>query len=275
MEDYGPVNQPLADRVAIVFGAGCVGEGLGNGNATAVAYAGAGATVVCVDQMQERADQTRDKIEQGGGRALSLQADVALATDMSSVIDATLATFGQIDIVHNNVGITPFGGALDLSEEDWDRCFAVNAKGMFLAAKYALPHMISRHRGVIINISSILSVRVSNYDELAYYASKAAVNHLTKAIAVRHARDGIRCNAILPGLINTPLIHANAGVIATHGSLEAALRERDAVSPTGTQGTAWDIANASVFLASDAAGYINGVELLVDGGLSCRQATKP
>ena len=146
---------------------------------------------------------------------------------------------------------------------------------MFLAAKYALPHMISRHRGVIINISSILSVRVSNYDELAYYASKAAVNHLTKAIAVRHARDGIRCNAILPGLINTPLIHANAGVIATHGSLEAALRERDAVSPTGMQGTAWDIANASVFLASDAASYINGVELLVDGGLSCRQATKP
>jgi NAD(P)-dependent dehydrogenase (short-subunit alcohol dehydrogenase family) len=225
--------------------------------------------------MRERADQTRDKIEQGGGRALSLQADVALATDVSSVIDATLATFGRIDIVHNNVGITPFGGALDLSEQDWDRCFAVNAKGMFLSAKYALPHMISRHRGVIINISSILSVRVSNYDELAYYASKAAVNHLTKAIAVRHARDGIRCNAILPGLINTPLIHANAGVIATHGSLEAALRERDAVSPTGMQGTAWDIANASVFLASDAASYINGVELLVDGGLSCRQATKP
>jgi NAD(P)-dependent dehydrogenase (short-subunit alcohol dehydrogenase family) len=273
--EYAIGERPLAERVAIVFGAGCVGPGWGNGNATAVAYARAGAAVVCVDALIERANETRDRIEQEGGRTIARQADVADARSVAAVVEDTLGTYGRIDIVHNNVGITPFGGAIDLSEEDWDRCFAVNVKSIFLASKFALPHMIQRRRGVITNISSILSVRISNYDEIAYYASKAAVNQLTKAIAVRHAREGIRCNAILPGLMDTPLIHAHAGVAATHGGLAAALRERDEMSPTGAQGSAWDVANAAVFLASDAANYINGVELLIDGGLSCRQATKP
>jgi NAD(P)-dependent dehydrogenase (short-subunit alcohol dehydrogenase family) len=275
MGEYLIIERLLAGRVAIVFGAGCVGKGWGNGNATAVAYSRAGAAVVCVDAFIERANETRDRIEQEGGRAIARQADVAEAGSVADVIEDARSTYGQIDIVHNNVGITPFGGAIDLSEKDWDRCFAVNVKSIFLAAKFALPHMISRRRGVITNISSILSVRVSNYEEIAYYASKAAVNHLTKALAVRHAREGIRCNAILPGLMNTPLIHAHAGVAASHGGLEAALRERDEISPTGVQGSAWDVANAAVFLASDAANYINGIELLIDGGLTCRQATKP
>jgi NAD(P)-dependent dehydrogenase (short-subunit alcohol dehydrogenase family) len=134
--------------------------------------------------------------------------------------------------------------------------------------------MERQSRGVITNISSILSVRVSWYDQVAYYASKAGVDHLTRAIAVKYAPNGIRANAILPGLIDTPLLYANPDIVmGTHGGAENMARARDAASPTGKQGSAWDVANAAVFLASDAARYINGVTLPVDGGLVNVQST--
>ena len=263
----------LKDRVALVFGAGACGEGWGNGKATAVAYARAGASVVAVDINAAAARETAAVITAEGGRAMALSADVASAQDVEAVVKQTLAHFAHIDIVHNNVGICRPGDPITLSEADWDLSMSCNVKSVFLTAKYVLPIMQRQRRGVITNISSILSVRVSQYDEVAYYASKAAVNHLTKAIAVKFAGDGIRCNAILPGLIHTPLLYANPDVVsASHGGVEAMVRERDNKSPTGKMGNAWDIANAAVFLASDRAAYINGVELPVDGGLICKQA---
>ena len=265
----------LANRVALVFGAGSSGPGWGNGKATAVADARAGAKVACVDFQPERAAETAELIRGEGGEALSLSADVAASSAVAAAVAATLQAWGRIDILHNNVGISLFGGPVDLSEADWDRSLDVNLKSVFLACKHVLPVMQRQGRGVITNISSILSVRVSWYDQVAYYASKAGVDHLTRAVAVKYAAHGIRCNAILPGLMDTPLLYANAAVVGTHGGADKMKQARDAASPTGRQGSAWDIANTAVFLASDDAAYINGVALPVDGGLINLQSTAP
>jgi NAD(P)-dependent dehydrogenase (short-subunit alcohol dehydrogenase family) len=266
------VTQRLTDRVALVFGAGSCGPGWGNGKASAVLYAREGAHVVAVDLLLERAQETADIIAGEGCECLALAADVSKAEDVRVVVEKAMRRYGRINILHNNVGISLFGGAVELSEEDWDRTLDCNLKSVFLSCKYVLPIMLAHGRGVITNISSILSERVSQYDEIAYYASKAGVDHLTRAIAVRYAAQGIRANAIQPGLIDTPLLYANPAIVDdSHGGREKMVRERNARSPTGTMGTGWDVAHAAVFLASDEAGYINGVVLPVDGGLLCKQ----
>ncbi len=263
----------LDGRVALVYGAGSCGEGWGNGKASAVAYARAGAQVVCVDIDLAAAEQTAAIIREEGGAALALAANVADAEQVKASVDATMAEFGRIDILHNNVGICRAGGPVDLSEADWDLSMDCNVKSVFLACKYVLPVMQAQRSGVITNISSILSVRISQYDEIAYYASKAAVDHFTRGVAVKYAAEGIRCNVIQPGLMHTPLLYANEEVVVkSHGSVDQMVADRDAMSPTGKMGSAWDIANAAVFLASDEAAYINGVQLPVDGGLICKQA---
>jgi NAD(P)-dependent dehydrogenase (short-subunit alcohol dehydrogenase family) len=263
----------LEGRSALVFGAGSIGPGWGNGKACAVAFARAGARVAVVDLDLERAEETAELIRQDGGEVLALAADVASAADVEAAVRRTEQHLGAIDVLHNNVGINRPGDPVSMSEADWDLSMDCNLKSVFLACKYALPVMLRQGRGAIINISSILSVRISRYDQVAYYASKAGVDHLTRAVAVRYADRGIRCNAIQPGLINTPLLYANKQVVIdAHGSVEAMIADRDAASPTGKMGEAWDIANAAVFLASDRASYINGVILPVDGGLTCKQA---
>ena len=263
----------LKGKTALVFGAGSIGPGWGNGKACAVAYARAGASVVAVDLAIERARETCHIISEEGGNALPLAADVADSAAIKSVVDRTLDTFGAIDILHNNVGISLPGDPVSMSEADWDRSIDCNLKSVFLACKHVLPVMLRQGSGAIINISSILSVRVSRYDEVAYYASKAGVDHLTRSVAVKYADKGIRCNAIQPGLMNTPLLYGNEEVVIdAHGSVEAMIADRNAASPTGKMGEAWDIANAAVFLASDKAAYINGVILPVDGSLICKQA---
>jgi NAD(P)-dependent dehydrogenase (short-subunit alcohol dehydrogenase family) len=263
----------LEGRIALVFGAGSIGPGWGNGKACAVAYARAGARVAVVDLDLERAAETAELIRNEGGDVIALSADVACAEDVKAAVEQTVQHFGTIDVLHNNVGINRPGDPVSMSESDWDLSMDCNLKSVFLACKYVLPIMLRQGRGAITNISSILSVRISRYDQVAYYASKAGVDHLTRAVAVRYADQGIRCNAIQPGLINTPLLYANQEVVIdAHGSMEAMVADRDAASPTGKMGEAWDIANAAVFLASDRASYINGVILPVDGGLTCKQA---
>lgn len=268
----------LEGKTALVFGAGSVDvrsshSGWGNGKACAVSYAREGAHVVAVDLDIERARETCNIIESEGGKALALAADVADSAAIKSVVDRALETFGRIDILHNNVGINRPGDPVSMTEEDWDRSMDCNLKSVFLACKHVLPVMLRQGSGAIINISSILSTRISRYDQVAYYASKAGVDHLTRSVAVKYADRGIRCNAIQPGLINTPLLYANQEIVVdAHGSVEAMIEDRDAASPTGRMGEAWDIANAAVFLASDEAAYINGVILPVDGALLCKQA---
>jgi NAD(P)-dependent dehydrogenase (short-subunit alcohol dehydrogenase family) len=258
----------LAGRVALVFGAGSVGEGWGNGKAAAVAYARAGAKVVAVDRELRAAEATCDVIRSEGGDALGLQADVVDLDQIRSVVDQALARHGRIDVLHNNVGITSQGGPVETGEDVWDRVMAVNVKSMFLTCKAVLPHMEARGAGAIVNIGALGGVRWAGYAYCAYAASKGAVNSLTQSVALQYAAKGIRANCILPGVMDTPHIYQQ--ISGFYQDTEAMVAARNRLSPTGRMGDGWDVAHAAVFLASDEARYINGVELFVDGGLHAR-----
>jgi NAD(P)-dependent dehydrogenase (short-subunit alcohol dehydrogenase family) len=172
---------------------------------------------------------------------------------------------GRIDILHNNVGISSAGGPVEASEESWDRVMDVNVKSMFLTCKCVLPVMVEQGRGAIVNISSLAGIRWTGYNYSSYYASKAAVINFTRGVAIEYAARGIRANTILPGLMDTPHIYQQ--ISRYYGTVDEMVAARNKISPTGRMGTAWDIANAAVFLASDDAAYVNGVALPVDGGL--------
>lgn len=263
-------RERLVGKVAIVFGAGSVGEGWGNGKASAVAYSRAGARVVAVDMNEGAAEETRGIIAAEGGEAIAIPADVTRFDQVVRAVEEAKSRFGRIDILHNNVGITSKGGPVETSEEVWDRVMAVNVKSMFLTTKAILPTMVEQSSGAIVNISSLASIRWTGYAYSAYYASKGAVNQFTKGLAIQYAAQGIRANCILPGLMDTPHIYQQ--ITGFYGTREEMVAGRHAASPTGRMGDAWDVANAAVFLASDEAKYINGVELCVDGGMHVRSA---
>ena len=261
----------LNDKVALVIGAGAIGEGWGNGKAAAVLFAREGARVVCVDVNGPAAQETADIVASEGGEAFAMQADATRTEDVARVTAATVQRFGRLDILNNNVGIAILGGVEDLAETEWDRVFAVNLKSCFLGMKHAAPVMRRQGGGSIVNISSFVSIRYTGVPYVAYSSSKAAMNHLTKVTAAELAPAQIRVNAVLPGLMKTPMVANSAFGTAYGDDLEAIWRARDAQVPLGRQGDAWDVAEAALFLASDAAKHVTGVELLVDGGqsLSC------
>ena len=258
----------LQGRTALVFGAGSIGPGWGNGKAAAVAYARAGANVVAIDNNPAAAHETAGLIAAEHGTALALACDVTKLADVERAVAEALAAFGTLDILHNNVGHAGMGGPIELSEAQWLREIDLNLNSMFRTAKAALPHMLKQQRGVITNISSSAGIRYTGYPYASYYASKGGVNQFTVGLALQYARDGIRCNAILPGLMDTPLIYAQ--IAGQYGSVEEMQATRHAATPPGRMGTAWDVAHAAVFLASDEAAYINAVCLPVDGGLTAR-----
>lgn len=255
----------LQDRGAIVFGAGSIGEGWGNGKAAAVAYAREGAKIVCVDRNGPAAEATAALIRAEGGEAVALAADVTASDQVATCVKEALEAFGAIDILHNNVGINLAGGAEEASEESWRRVMDVNATSVFLTCKAVLPVMVGQGRGAIVNISSLASIRWTGYPYVSYYASKAAVNHFTRAVAIEYASRGIRANCILPGVMDTP--HVYSQISGYHADLDEMRAKRASITPMKRQGDAWDVAFASVFLASDEARYITGIELPVDGGL--------
>lgn len=260
----------LTGKIAVVLGAGSSGPGWGNGKACAVAFAREGAKVVAVDLNAAAADETARIIRSEGGDCEALVADVTRSDDLARVAGHTVQRHGRIDILHNNVGLGTTGGVQALHPDDWERVIEANLTSAFLACRQVLPVMERQGGGAIINISSIAGIGVARFPMIVYSVSKAALNHLTRCVALEYAAKGIRCNAILPGLIDTPMVHGSKDMIAVFGSLEAMLAARHAQSPTGRMGDAWDVAAAAVFLASDEAKYVNGVLLPVDGGLSCR-----
>lgn len=262
----------LADKVAIVVGAGQTpGDTIGNGRATAVLFAREGARVLLVDRSAAAARETAAQIEGegGAGRCEVFEADVTSEADCRALAAACVERFGRIDILHNNVGIgTDDGSATRLSEAAWDRIMDVNLKSAFLTCKHALPVMREQHSGCITNISSIAAICSTNI--LAYKTSKAGLNALTHTIAMANAKYGIRANAIMPGLMNTPM--AIEGISQARGiAKDDLIAVRDAAVPLGQKmGSAWDVAYAALFLASDEARFITGVMLPVDGGQSAR-----
>jgi NAD(P)-dependent dehydrogenase (short-subunit alcohol dehydrogenase family) len=273
MNDDAPesrVEGRLADRVAIVVGAGSTpGETVGNGRATAILFARAGASVLLVDRDADRAEETRAEIEAEGGTAAVEAADITREADCEGLVAACVERFGRVDVLHNNVGVGSLGGPVELPREQWQWVFDTNVTSMFLACKYVLPHMERQGRGAIINISSLAAIRHTPYPMLAYHASKAAVNAFTEAVALQYAGRGVRVNCIMPGLIDTPM--AMVGLSAGLGISTQELRERrNASVPMGKMGSAWDVAHAALFLASEEARYITGVCLPVDGGLALR-----
>ena len=263
----------LKDKVALVVGAGAIGPGWGNGKATAVAFAREGAKVLCVDVNPAAAQETVDIIRQEGGTARAHRADVANAGDVAAMVEACRAAYGRIDVLDYNVGIAVVGGVVELTEETWDRVFAVNLKGAFLTLKHVIPVMEAQGGGSIITISSIAAIRYTGVPYATYSATKAGLSHLTRTTAAQYAPKQIRVNAILPGLMDTPMVaasglqHAYAG-----GDVEEMKKVRARQVPMGFGGTAWDVAWAAVYLASDESRYVTGLELVVDGGLTLKYA---
>ncbi|MGE0424731.1 MAG: SDR family NAD(P)-dependent oxidoreductase [Reyranellaceae bacterium] len=260
----------LKGKVALVVGAGSSGPGWGNGKATAVTFAREGARVFCVDRNLAAAEETVGIIRGEGGEAVAFAADASDSADVKGMVQACLGKWGRIDVLDNNVGISRDGGPVELEEKDWDLVFDVNVKSFFLTCKHVLPVMEAQRGGAIINVSSIASLRAPRgIRYIAYNASKGAVNSFTQAVALMYADKGIRCNAILPGLMHTPMIDILKNQYAA-GDYDRMIAIRDRASPTGKMGTAWDTANAALFLASDESAYVNGHLLIVDGGITIR-----
>jgi NAD(P)-dependent dehydrogenase (short-subunit alcohol dehydrogenase family) len=264
--------QRLKGKTAMVVGAGSIGPGWGNGKATAATLAREGARVFCVDRNGAAAEETVKIITSEGGAAASFTADVSRAADVEAMVAACLETYGRIDVLDNNVGIAEMGSVVEVTEAEWDRVFAVNLKSAFLSMKHVIPVMQRQGGGSIINISSIASIRHLGISYVTYATTKAAMNQMTRTTAVQYASDHIRVNAILPGLMKTPMVEHTAGLAASYaaGDVEAMWRARDAQVPMGHMGDAWDVANAALFLASDESKYVTGLELVVDGGITCK-----
>jgi len=255
-------------KVAVVTGAGSIGPGMGNGKAAAILYAREGAQVMLVDCNLNAAAETKSLIDKEGGDCITFKADVTKSADCKNLVEKCIQTYGKIDILHNNVGIEIPGGVEALSEDDWDKTMNVNLKSMFLTCKYVLPYMDKQESGSIINISSVNAIRNLPYVSVAYSASKAGVIAFTREVAMQYAAKGIRANAILPGLMNTPLVVASLAR-AFGGDVKEMMRKRDAMCPTGKQGEPWDVAHLALFLGSDESKYITGAALVVDGGITC------
>ena len=259
----------LESKVAIVVGGGQTpGATIGNGRATAIQFAREGAKVLIADREISSAKETAAMISQEGGEAIACLTDVRNETDIRDMIKIAIDTWGKIDILHNNVGVSIAGhdGRIeDMQPESFNLLVEINLRAMILSTKHVLPHMRDAGSGVIINISSMAARKA--YPLVGYKTTKAAVIALTEQTAALNAKYGIRANVILPGLMNTPM--AVDSRVSERKSREEVAAERDAQVPLRQKmGTAWDVAHAAAFLASDRANFITGISLPVDGGTS-------
>lgn len=247
----------IENKVALITGAA-----MGIGAGIAQRFVEAGAVVVVFDINAERARSTAQDLGRTG-RTLAIHGDVANEDDVRRAIDRTVAEFGALDVLVNNAGIDLVTPVVELTSANWDRQLAVNLKGAFLFCKYAIPRMRGRG-GAIVNISSVRAF-VSYAGDAAYEASKAGLIALTRAVALHYGRDGIRVNAVCPGYISTPMTDE---WLASKPDPAAALQQMLSFHPLGRIGTPQDVADAALFLASDAASFISGTYLVVDGAMT-------
>jgi NAD(P)-dependent dehydrogenase (short-subunit alcohol dehydrogenase family) len=250
-----------------VVGAGqSPGEGLGNGRAVALRFAREGAQVLAVDRNEASAEETASMIRDEGFEAAAFAADVTRERELAGAMAEATRRWGSLDVLHNNVGVSLQGGDADLmeiSEESFDTVYRINLRGTAFACKHALAIMREQRSGAIVNVSS--AAALGRYPYAAYKATKAGVIALTEQLALQHAPHNVRVNAILPGLIDTPMA-VETRARAFKQPREQVIAERNAKVPLGRSGTGWDVANAALFLASDEASFVTGVALVVDGG---------
>ena len=244
----------------IVTGAGSRGAGVGNGRAMSVLFAREGARVALLDSAPEPARATQRLVEAEGAQSVVLETDVADAAACAAAVEAVVREFGAVHILINNVGIGgPGGDALEVDLAAWDLAMAVNVKSMVQMARFSIPEMRKAGGGAIVNVSSVAGL-LGGFGGVFYAASKGAVVNLTRAMAAHHGRDGIRVNCIAPGFVSTPF--------GTEGLTAEEREVRRLSSLLETEGTAWDIAEAALYLAGDSARWVTGVVLPVDAGLT-------
>jgi len=250
----------LEGKVAIVTGAASRAPGVGNGKAVAKLFAREGAKVLLVNRSEEHANELRDEIIEEGGSASVYAADIANAGQVQQMAAAAFSRYGSVDILHNNVGIGAPGTVETISDEKWDEIVTVNLKGTMLCCKYAIPYMKKNGGGSIVNVSTIAAAIGLKREAgaVAYSASKAGIHGLTLSLAADYAAFGIRANGIIVGFVNTPMV-----------ALGEEERERRRLgTPLLTEGSAWDVAYAALYLASDESRWVTGAFLPVDGGYS-------
>jgi NAD(P)-dependent dehydrogenase (short-subunit alcohol dehydrogenase family) len=258
----------LNDKVAVIIGAGqSPGEAMGNGRATTIRFVQEGATVLAVDRNLDSAAESLAMAGSIGAGSQAFEADVEKTETIEAAINAAYQCWGRIDILHYNVGVSVMGGeqTLDkITDEVFDRVMAINLRGAIMAAKFVRPIMREQRSGVLINVASITAIETFT-NVLAYRTSKAGMINFTQQFAMENAEFGIRANAILPGLMETAMA-VDTRMRMTGRSREDIVAERNARIPLRRGGQGWDVANAAVFLASDEASFITGVNLPVDGG---------
>ena len=266
-----PVSQKMHDltgQVALVAGIGCVGEGWGNGIAIATLFARQGAILFGCDISLAAAEKSKEKIlaEKPNTKITVMKGDVTSASSVKEVVISCMRAHGRIDVLVNNVGRAEPGDPASMSEEVWDQQMHLNLKSVYLTTHFVLPVMEKQSTGgSIVNISSVSGLRHIGSPHIAYSAAKSAILSFTRSTAVMYAKKGVRLNTVVPGLINTPLVKmiVEEKLGEDYGKVS---KIRDEQCPTGKMGSAWDVANAVLFLASREAGYITGTEIVVDGG---------
>ena len=253
----------LEGKVALITGAGS-----GIGRAAAQRFAAEGCAVAVIDMAALAAEETAGKIVADGGRAIACPANVTVDTEVRAAVARTVETFGSLDVLYNNAGVNSSGSVADATEEDWDRCFAVNVKGTFLCSRAAVEHLAASGSGAIVNQASVAAlVGVPNF--AAYCAAKGAVVALTRSMAIDLAPRGIRVNVICPGTVFTPLMEPMLRARGD-GDMEIGLARTVVKYPIGRLGTPEEIASAALFLASAGASFLTGSILAADGGMTAQ-----
>ena len=262
------MGRGLDGKVALVSGAGSRGDGIGNGRAAAILLAREGARVGLLDAVPEWAAATLAMIEAEGGTARVITGDVTDSAACAAAVSTAVAEWGRLDVLVNNVGIGgPPGTAVEVDPEEWDRAMRVNVASMMLMAKHAIPAMVEQGGGSIVNLASVAGLQ-GGHPSLLYPTSKAAVIGLTRAMAAHHGPQGIRVNAIAPGMVYTPMVHSRG----MSPELREARRRRSLLQ---TEGTGWDVGAAVVYLASDDARWVTGIVLAVDAGATAGSVSSP